>query len=64
MKNLVNALTGKKALTFVTIAAVLFTILEVATDIRLGVKIDFVPMIAIFTAITAWAAALANRKNK
>lgn len=63
MKNIISKLTGKKALTIVTVIACICTLLEIATAIRTGSKIDFFFMGGMFAAITAWACEINNKEK-
>lgn len=64
MKNVINTLTGKKAMYTVLTVAIIGTVMEIVTAIRIGsaYKIDFMAIAVIFTAITVWASSL-NKKN-
>lgn len=64
MKNFINKITGKKALTIVTIIACICAVLEIATSIRTGSKIDFFFMGGIFTAITVWACEVEKKEKE
>lgn len=63
MKNIINKITGKKALTIVTVIACIFAFLEIATAIRTGSRIDFFFMGGMFSAITIWACEINKMKN-
>ena len=65
MKNITRALTGKKAMYVVLVVAIICTVMEVVTAIRIGsaYKIDYLAIVAIFSAITAWASSL-NKKDE
>lgn len=62
MKNIISKLTGKKALTIVTVIACICAFFEITTAIRTGSRIDFVAMGSVFTAIAAWACAIEEKK--
>ena len=64
MKKLQKALTGKKALHTMLGVTIVCTILDIATSIRIGSKIDFGAMGIIYTALTAWALALEKEEKK
>ncbi len=63
MKNIINRITGKKALTIVTVIACICTVLEIATAIRTGSKIDFFCMGGMFAAITVWACEIEKKEK-
>lgn len=65
MKNLVNALTGKKAMYIVLAITVICTILEIVTSIRIAsYKVDWFAMGIIYSVITIWATCLEKKENK
>ena len=63
MKNFINKITGKKALTIITVIACICAVLEIATAIRTGTKIDFFFMGGMFTAITVWACEIEKKEK-
>lgn len=63
MKNFINKITGKKALTIITVIVCICAVLEIATAIRTGSKIDFFFMGGMFTAITVWACEIEKKEK-
>lgn len=64
MKNIISAVTGKKALiTFLIIAAAAF-VLDIATSVRQGRIVDFGAMTSVFVSVTLWASVLDSKEKK
>lgn len=64
MKKFVNAISGKKAMMVVMVLAVIGTVMEIITSVRLSTVPDYMGMGAVWVALAAWAAALESSKKK
>lgn len=64
MKNILKALSGKKALMVLLTASIVGSVLEIVTCVRMGTRIDFLSMTVLFTLITVWAVELEKKENK
>lgn len=63
MKNIISALTGKKAMYTVLIIVTAGMVLDIAASFRQGTSVDFAPLTAIYASIAVWAAELESKKN-
>lgn len=64
MKTFFKVISSKKALMVVLTLACIFSVLEVITSIRTGMRIAFTPMTFMFVNIALWASALEKEEAK
>ena len=63
MKNITRALTGKKALVLFTVILTICTVLDIATSIRIGTKIDFLTYGILYSVVTVWASEISKKEK-
>ena len=64
MKKVVKALSGRKALYVVMVLALIGTVLDIVTSIRMNTRIDWAGCGAVWVALWAWAVSLENQEKK
>ena len=63
MKNFIKAISGKKAMYVMLVLAIICSVLEVITSLRLGTRIAFTPMALVFCNLAIWADSLKKKEN-
>ena len=65
MKNFIKLVSGKKAFVITLVAAILFTALDVVSNIKMGTSFGFdYGMVGMFAALTIWGSALEMESKK
>ena len=64
MKNVIKALSGKKALFAAIVLVIVGSVLEITTSIRTGVTPDYQGMAVYWIALGAWSSAIGCGQDK
>ena len=65
MKNFIKLVSGKKAFVITLVAAILFTALDIVSNIKMGTSFGFdYGMVGMFAALTIWGSTLEMESKK